>query len=154
MRGRKLAEARKAAIPTTSKTEPISTANKGRHAELIAITALLANGYRVMEPTTPDVYDLGVTRNEWGNYYRRCQVKTARLRVKDGVEWVVVTGTRNNGQVYSTDEIDDFIGVLNGVPYMFECRGISEYWVKPTELDEKWTKLDASINNIGKEAIV
>ena len=153
MRGRKLAEARKAAIPTTSKAT-ISTANKGRHAELIAITALLANGYRVMEPTTPDVYDLGVTRNEWGNYYRRCQVKTARLRVKDGVEWVVVTGTRNNGQVYSTDEIDDFIGVLDGVPYMFECRGISEYWVKPTELDEKWTKLDASINNIGKGAVV
>ncbi len=130
----------------------ISTANKGRHAELIAITALLANGFRVMEPTTPDVYDLGVTRNEWGNYYRRCQVKTARLRVKDGVEWVVVTGTRNNGQVYSTDEIDDFIGVLNGVPYMFECRNVSEYWVKPSELGEKWTKLDSNI--IGKGAVV
>lgn len=123
----------------------MTTANKGRHAELIAITALLANGYRVMEPTTPDVYDLGVSRNEWKNYYRRVQVKTARLRVKDGAEWVVVTGTRNNGQVYSTDEIDDFIGVLDGVPYMFECRGISEYWVKPTELDEKWTRLNASI---------
>lgn len=108
-----------------------------------------------MEPTTPDVYDLGVTRNEWGNYYRRTQVKTARIRVKDGVEWVVVNGTRNNGQHYTTDEIDDFIGVVDGVAYMFECRNISEYWVKPAELSEKWTRLDASIANISKvEAVV
>lgn len=159
MRQIKTKEKRKAAIPTTSKANATiathTTNTKGRHAELIATTALLANGFIVMEPTAPDVYDLGVTRKEWGNYYRRTQVKTARLRVKDGVEWVVVTGTRNNGQHYSTDEIDDFIGVHNGVAYMFDCRNISEYWCKPAELSERWTRLDASIANISNmEAVV
>ena len=136
---------RKGLIPTTSNA--MTTANKGRHAELIAITALLANGYQVMEPTTPDVFDLGITRPGRTDF-KRIQVKTARHRIKDGAEWIVVTGTRNNGQVYTTDEVDAFIGVYDGIAYMFECRNISEYWCKPTELDEKWTRLDASISNI------
>lgn len=153
MRSRRQATRRKAAIPTTSK-ETISTANKGRHAELIAITALLANGWQVMEPTTPDVFDLGITRPSWTNDFRRVQVKTARHRIKDGAEWIVVTGTRNNGQAYSTNEVDVFIGVYDGIAYMFENTGLTEYWCKPTELDERWTRLDASITNIKKGAMV
>lgn len=128
-----------------------SSNTKGRHAELIAITALLANGYTVMEPTTPDVFDLGITRPGWTEF-KRVQVKTARHRIKDGAEWIVVTGTRGNGQVYGTDEVDAFIGVHNGVAYMFDCRDISEYWCKPTELSDKWSRLDASISNM--EAVI
>ncbi len=138
-------------IPTISNTAH-TTNTKGRHAELIAITALLANGYTVMEPTTPEVFDLGITRPGWKEF-SRVQVKTARYRIKDGQEWIVVTGTRNNGQVYSTEEVDKFIGIYDGVAYMFDCRNISEYWTKPTEIGDKWTRLDASISNIGKEAV-
>lgn len=127
------------------------TVTKGRHAELIAITALLANGWLVMEPTAPDVFDLGITRPGWKEY-KRVQVKSARLRHKEGTDWVVVTGTKSNGEHYSKDEVDYFIGVHEGVAYMFENRGISEYWAKPTELGDKWTRLDASIANL-KEAI-
>lgn len=100
-----------------------------------------------MEPTTPDVFDLGITRPGWTEF-ERVQVKTARYRIKDGTEWIVVTGTRSNGQVYGTDEVDKFIGVADGVAYMFDCRGISEYWCKPAELSDKWTRLDASISNM------
>ena len=120
---------------------------KGRHAELIAITALLANGWTVMEPTAPDVFDLGITR-PGSNKFWRVQVKNARYRVKDGEGWIVVNGTRSNGENYSENEVDYFIGVHDGVAYMFKNRGLSEYWCKPTELDEKWTKLDASIENL------
>ncbi|MEK0286523.1 group I intron-associated PD-(D/E)XK endonuclease [Caldifermentibacillus hisashii] len=122
---------------------------KGRHAELIAITALLANGWTVMEPTAPDVYDLGITR-PGSTEFHRVQVKMARLRHKDGTDWVVVNGTRNNGEYYGTDEIDYFIGVHDGVAYMFKNRGLSEYWCKPSELDERWTRLDASITNLSE----
>lgn len=120
---------------------------KGRHAELIAIAALLANGFTVMEPTAPDVFDLGITR-PGSNQFWRVQVKNARHRVKDDEEWIVVNGTRSNGEYYSENEVDYFIGVHDGVAYMFKNRGLSEYWCKPTELDEKWTKLDASIENL------
>lgn len=122
---------------------------KGRHAELIAMTALLANGYIVMETTAPDVFDLGITR-KGSREFRRVQVKMARLRHKDGADWVVVNGTKNSGDYYGTDEVDYFIGVLDGVAYMFKNRGLSEYWAKPTELDAKWTRLDASITNLSE----
>lgn len=120
---------------------------KGRHAELIAITALLANGWTVMEPTAPDTFDLGITRPGDRTYYR-VQVKNARHRVKDGEEWIVINGTRSNGEYYTENDVDYFIGVYDGVAYMFKNRGLSEYWCKPAELDEKWTKLDASIANL------
>ncbi|AXN39820.1 MULTISPECIES: group I intron-associated PD-(D/E)XK endonuclease [Peribacillus] len=128
------------------------TATKGRHAELIAVTALLANGWTVMEPTVPDAFDLGITRPGWTEL-KRVQVKSARARNKDGTDWIVVPGAKNNGSVYSKDEADYFIGVFDGVAYMFENREICEYWVKPAELSAKWTKLDASIGNLNLEAV-
>lgn len=152
MKNRRQATQRKAAIPTTSK-DAYTTNTKGRHAELIAITALLANGFTVMEPTTPDVFDLGITRPGRTDFLR-VQVKTCRYRIKDGEPWVIVTGTRNNGQVYMTDDVDAFIGVYDGVAYMFDNTGLTEYWVKPAELSEKWTRLDSSIDNIGRMAII
>jgi len=127
------------------------TSTKGRHAELVAITALLANGFIVMEPTAPDVFDLGITRPGWTEY-KRVQVKTARPREKEGVDWIIVTGKKSNGDNYSLNEIDYFIGVYNGVAYMFRNEGLTEYWCKMSELDIKWTRLDASIANL-KEAI-
>lgn len=127
------------------------SATKGRHAELLAIAALMANGWTVLEPAVPDVFDLGITRPGWTRF-KRVQVKTARLRQKDGVSWVVVSGARNNGKVYTPDEVDYFIGIYDGVAYMFKNRGISEYWAKPAEIDERWTKLDVSISNL-REAI-
>lgn len=127
------------------------SATKGRHAELIAIAALMANGWTVLEPAVPDVFDLGITRPGWTKF-KRVQVKTARLRQKDGVSWVVVNGSRNNGKVYTPDEVDYFIGIYDGVAYMFKNRVISEYWVKPAEIDERWTRLEVSISNL-KEVI-
>jgi hypothetical protein len=126
------------------------TVTKGRHAELVALAALLANGWTVMEPTAPDAFDLGITRPGWTEF-KRVQVKSARLRNKDGADWIVVTGAKNNGQPYSIEEADYFIGVYDGVAYMFPNRLITEYWVKPAELSAKWTRLDASIANLNND---
>ena len=123
------------------------TSTKGRHAELIAITALLANGWTVMEPTVAEAFDLGITR-PGSTKLTRVQIKSVRSRVRDGNEYVIVTGTKSNGQVYTLEEADYFIGVLDGVAYMFPNAGLTEYWIKPADINEKWTRLDASISNL------
>jgi hypothetical protein len=127
------------------------TTTKGRHSELIATTALLANGWTVMESVTPEVFDLGITRPGMGREFYRVQVKTARLRTDEsrkGTDWVVVPGTKNKGGVYTLEECDYFIGILGGEVYMFENREITEYWCKPEELATKWTKLETGIESL------
>ena len=128
------------------------TSTKGRHAELIAITALLANGWTVMEPTVAEAFDLGIIR-PGSRELRKVQIKTVRIRNKDGVDYAIVCGTKNNGNVYTQEEADYFIGVLDGVAYMFPNRGLTEYWLKPADINEKWTRLDASISNLTDVAI-
>lgn len=123
------------------------TSTKGRHAELIAETALMANGWTVMIPSVVEPFDLGITRPGWREF-KRVQIKSVRLRNKGGIDYVIVNGTKNNGNVYSQEEADYFIGVMDGIAYMFPNRGLTEYWLKPAEINEKWTRLDASISNL------
>src|SRR5690625_1496021 len=93
------------------------TANdRGRHAELLAATALLANGYSVLEPVSPQPYDLAI-RDPYtlDTYY--VQIKTALLRAEPndlkryGREYLRISGARNSGDVYLRDEVDYFIAV-------------------------------------------
>ena len=120
--------------------------DKGKHAELLAQTALLANGYNVLEPISPQPYDLAA-RNPQTQETVYYQVKTAFLRDEEryGGEYLVVKGARNNGKVYEKDEVDRFIAVWNGTCYVFPNREVSEYWVRPWQVDEKWTKLETSL---------
>ena len=120
--------------------------DKGKHAELLAQTALLANGYNVLEPISPQPYDLAA-RNPQTQETVYYQVKTAFLRDEEryGGEYLVVKGARNNGKVYEKDEVDRFIAVWNGTCYVFPNREVSEYWVRPWQVDEKWTKLGTAL---------
>ena len=120
--------------------------DKGKHAELLAQTALLANGYNVLEPISPQPYDLAA-RNPQTQETVYFQVKTAFLRDEEryGGEYLVVKGARNNGKVYEKDEVDRFIAVWNGTCYVFPNREVSEYWVRPWQVDEKWTKLGTAL---------
>src|SRR5699024_2788387 len=83
--------------------------DKGKHAELPAQTALLANCYSVMQPISPQPYDLAARKPQTQEtvYF---QVKTAFLRDEEryGGEYLVVKGARNNGKVYEIDEVDRF----------------------------------------------
>lgn len=124
--------------------QALTTASIGRHSELLAQTALLANGWTVMEPIVPVAFDLAVTKRG-DNRIVKIQVKTVLKREKDGVEYFVVKGKKNNGEVYGKDDCDVFIGVYHNIVYLLECREISEYWVRVDEVAEKWTELPTTL---------
>lgn len=123
----------------------MSTSAIGRHSELIALTALLANGYTVLEPAVPEPFDLAFTR-KGDREITRAQVKTAIYREKDGITYYVMRGKRNNGRVYDYDDCDVFIAVIGDQAYMFDNRAISEYWIRADELDERWERLPTRLD--------
>lgn len=123
----------------------MTTSAVGRHSELLAITALLANGYDVLEPVVPGAYDLGVTKPR-GNRLIRAQCKTALYREKDGIAYYVTRGKRKNGRVYTKEEVDVFIVTVNDEVYAFDNREISEYWTRVDAVDETWTKMPTRLN--------
>lgn len=124
----------------------LSSNEKGRHAELLAQMALLANGWIVLEPISPQPYDLAIRRPDGGET-KYVQVKTGFLRDEEryGGEYVVVRGARNNGSVYKKSEVDYFAAVWDGEVYLFPNREVSEYWTRPTDLATKWALLDREI---------
>jgi hypothetical protein len=122
------------------------TITKGRHSELLAQTALLANGWSVSEPIAPEPFDL-VARPPGSTEWQRIQIKSARVRDDRNGEIVCYT-RKNNGKVYDQDDCDLFIAVLNSDVYMFANRNISEYWVTANNIEEKWTKLEIGIDTL------
>lgn len=126
-------------------TRELSSNQKGKHAELLAATALLANGYSVMEPISPQPYDLAVRRADGSTKY--VQVKTVQERSEERYkgDWLVVKGAKNNGEVYTFEEVDFFVVVWDGNVFMFENKEQREYWCRPWEAESKWQKLSDQI---------
>lgn len=130
----------------TKQITPLTSISKGMHAELLAQTALLANGYTVMTPLAPEPFDMAIKRIGDKTVYF-VQVKTAFLRNEEryGGEYIVVRGAKNNGNVYTKQEVDYFVAVWDGEVYLFPNREVSEYWIRPSDLGEKWTKLETGL---------
>ena len=124
----------------------LSTSSIGRHSELLAMAALIANGWSVSEPTVPEAYDLLAYKD---GLTLRAQVKTIKQRTRDGIDYYVIRGLKNSGQVYSLTDCDVFIGVIGDNVYMTDNREISEYWIRADEVDDRWTKLAIQINEKG-----
>ncbi|NRG30744.1 group I intron-associated PD-(D/E)XK endonuclease [Niallia circulans] len=122
------------------------TITKGRHSELLAQTALLANGWAVAEPVAPEPFDL-VARAPGSAEWTTIQIKSARVRDDRNGE-IVCNARKNNGKPYDANDCDMFIAVLNGDVYLFDNRGISEYWVAAKDLATKWTHLKTGIENL------
>ena len=123
-----------------------TTASIGRHSELIAQTALLANGFTVLEPIVPEPFDLAITR-KGDERIKRVQIKTILRRNKSGRDWFVIRGKKNNGKVYTAEDTDYFIGVYDNAVYMTPNREISEYWASVDEVETKWTRLYTTIDS-------
>lgn len=115
------------------------TVTKGTHSELLAQTALLANGWDVAEPVAPRAFDL-VAKPPLHDNWVQIQVKTARQRNDRNGE-IVVYAKKNNGKPYTLEEADYIIGIYNGEVYLFENREIGEYWVTPELINARWTHL-------------
>lgn len=123
----------------------MTSTEKGRMAELIAMTAFMARGYTVMEPISAETWDFAATHKE-SHEHIRAQVKTITKRVRDGVEYYVCKGRRNTGAPYSLAECDVFVGVYEGAVYLLDNRELSEYWVRVDEADSKWHRMDIEYN--------
>lgn len=119
----------------------LASAEVGRHSELLAMSALIAAGYVVMEPTLPEPFDIGIMERGGNHDLKRVQVKTIIERERNGVAYYVIRGLKNSGKPYTAADCDYMIGVINKDVYITPTRNISEYWVKVDEADEKWTKL-------------
>ena len=125
------------------------TETVGRYVELIAQSALLANGWQVHESQTKEAYDALIMSPEDGRIYK-VQIKTIRKR-DDRRGELVVYAKKGNGTTYDLAEADYIIGVLalNGeIPkvYMFPNSLIGEYWCAESRVNERWTELPLSID--------
>lgn len=123
-----------------------STGSIGRHSELLAQTALLANGWTVLEAIVQEPFDIAITRRG-DKTLKRIQVKTIVKRNKSGNDWFVIRGKKNSGEVYTEDDCDYFIGVYDNAVYMTPNREISEYWTAVNEAETKWTRLYTTIDS-------
>jgi len=121
----------------------------GVYSELVAELALLANGFTVLRTRTAEPFDFKATDPVNGFEYK-IQVKTIRKRMDRGGE-LVVYATNGRGQPYSQSDVDYFIGVLaeeGEVPrvYMFENRGLTEYWATEARASKRWIELPLWFN--------
>lgn len=124
----------------------------GVSSQLAAKLALLSNGWIVAEPETAEPFDL-VARDPVNGRWYTFQVKTIRIREDRGGEYVV-NARRGGDRVYEQSDADYIIGVLgagnseNRVPevYMFENRGISEYWASKERAERRWIRLPIEID--------
>jgi len=113
----------------------------GKVSEMTAARALLANGWEVADPVVAEVYDLVAKDPANGEWYT-VQIKTLRKR-SDRNNELVVYARKGNGQPYQPQDCDYIIGVDGDTAYMFECRGISEYWSSEATAKKRWIKLTA-----------
>ena len=121
-------------------TYSVTTAETGRLSELMAIQALVRNGYEVAEPTVTAAHDL-VIRRPGKRHYERAQVKTVYVRSDRGGA-LVVCGAKNSGKPYSIEEADVIIGVDRFDVYVIENASQREYWAQNERIAAgKWTKL-------------
>lgn len=124
----------------------LTATEKGRHTELLAQTALLANGWTVLEPIAAEPFDLAITKiGSRKTHYVQVKTSFRRKEKRYAGEYVVVRGSKGNGDVYKKDEVDYFVTVVDNDVYIFPNQEKSEYWVKKEHVDVKWTKLRTEI---------
>lgn len=109
----------------------------------------MANGYTVSRTRTAEPFDMKATDPLNGREYKY-QVKTIRKRMDRGGE-LVVYATNGSGQTYAQSDVDYFIGVLaeeGEVPrvFMFENRGIREYWATEARASKRWVELSIALD--------
>ena len=117
------------------------TLTTGRLSELVATTALLANGWEVAEPVCPEVFDLVVKSPRNGKWYQ-AQVKTVKQRTDRAGE-LVIPARKNNGTVYSKADADLIVGVHGQDVYLIANRECGEYWSGANGDTSRWERLRA-----------
>jgi hypothetical protein len=119
------------------------TSNDSSHIGHAACQQVMAHmayvhGYFVSNAPESLPFDFYATR---GDETLRVQAKTARRRVKNGVEYVVIGCTRSNGQRYTAEDIDllvawDFESGRAFYVRASEIGGRGEIWISRRNLYE------------------
>ncbi|WP_270574682.1 hypothetical protein [Bacillus glycinifermentans] len=118
----------------------------GKYSELIARAALMASGWQaVSKAETEESFDISA-RDPGTGEWKTFQVKTIRDRREDR-GYLTVEGRKGDGQPYTTDDVDFFIGVLIGEGkfprvWMFDNRGITDYWGPSEREGKRWVEMD------------
>lgn len=79
------------------------------------------------------------------------QVKSVRVRADRRNDYVIYA-KKGNGEPYTQSDADYVIGVLEaedgGAPrvWMFENRGLGEYWATEQRADTRWHKLPIALD--------
>jgi len=127
-----------------------TTENVGKYSELIARAALLANGWgAVSKSETEESFDISA-RDPLNGEWKTFQVKTIRKR-EDRRGELVVYARNGRGNAYEQSDTDYIIGVLGvdgEIPrvWMFENRGISEYWASEARASKRWVELSICLD--------
>jgi hypothetical protein len=119
----------------------LSTSTIGTTSEFIAAAALMQTGLEVAMRCNPaETWDLIARDPTTGKCYTY-QVKTAYIRHDRGGN-IVIDAKKGKGGIYTKDEIDFIVGVLdNKYVYVLENREIGTYWAKPEVAAKKWQLL-------------
>lgn len=96
-------------------------------------------GYEVAKPLVPEVYDY-LARDPANGVSYRVQVKTLRVRT-DRDNALVIYAKKGNGKPYTPDEVDLIVGVEGDRAFMFECKGLTEYWSTEQTAKKRWILL-------------
>src|SRR5690625_7879681 len=98
----------------------MTATEKGKYTELLAQTALLANGWTVLEPIAAEPFDLAMTKiGSRKTYYVQVKTSFRRNEERYNGENGVVRGTKGNGDVYAIDEGEYFVTCVDYELYMF-----------------------------------
>ncbi|MCY8472405.1 hypothetical protein [Bacillus halotolerans] len=118
----------------------------GKYSELIARAALMASGWEaISKAETEEPFDISA-RDPGTGAWCTFQVKTIAIRDDRNGE-LKVNGRKGNGKPYIKSDADYFIGVLVGggdgpKAWMFENRGITEYWGPQSGEGKRWIEMD------------
>lgn len=98
---------------------------------------------------TAEAYDILATEPVSGRHVK-IQVKTVRQR-HDRAGDLVVYARKGNGTVYEKSDADYIVGVWandSTTPrvFMFENRGLSEYWCRESRVVDRWVELPIALN--------
>jgi hypothetical protein len=115
----------------------------GKISEATARRALMNAGYTVATTDTDEPYDV-VFRDPLNGTWYTAQIKTIRQRT-DRANELVVYAKKGNGAPYGKSDADYIIGVLGDKAYMFENRGLGEYWASEATAAQRWVELPTEL---------
>jgi hypothetical protein len=112
----------------------MTSQQRGHAAELTVAADMARKGYMISFPAESTPYDILAERD---GVILRVQVKTVRIRERDGVRWRVIDCTNSNGDTYENVDLYAGYDAATGQIYYInhaDLDGKKELWLHPSKL--------------------